>query len=193
MTPSDGELIQRIKKKDENAFNELFDRYQTPIFRYLMYLTKNLTEAEDLFQETWLRVTPIIIGQNQILNFKAWVFKIATNLYRDLLRKKRVRRMYYSFQKFVFSTELEPQDNLINCTLVNVQDELNQIDLGLTIKTAVCKLPEKQRKVFILKEVEGFKHSEISRILVLPEGTVKSLLHRAVKFLQKELGEYTEK
>ena len=69
-------------------------------------------------------------------------------------------------------------------------DESDQVDIGLALNKAVADLPLKQRRVFILKEIEGLKHSEIAEILGAPVGTIKSLLHKAIKKLQQELSEF---
>ena len=69
-------------------------------------------------------------------------------------------------------------------------NESDRLDLGHAIHRAMTELPVRQRRVFILKEVEGFKHAEISKILGIPAGTVKSLLHRAIRQLRRELSAY---
>ena len=72
----------------------------------------------------------------------------------------------------------------------NVDDTSGSVEIDIALKAAIKTLPLKQRQVFILKEVEGFKHTEISEILKLPVGTIKSQLHRTMKHLQKELAEF---
>ena len=70
-------------------------------------------------------------------------------------------------------------------------DESDQVDLGMAITGALRNLPHSQRRIFVLKELEGFKLNEISSMLKIPLGTVKSLMFRAVKRLQKELSHYS--
>ena len=69
-------------------------------------------------------------------------------------------------------------------------DESNRVDIGLALNKAITSLPLKQRRVFVLKEIEGLKHSEISEMLNAPIGTIKSLFHRAIKNLQQQLAEF---
>jgi len=186
MSPPDCELIQRIVQNDRQAFDQLFYRYQTAIFQFAFYLTQNKNEAEELFQETWLRVVKYLPEQSSLENFKAWLFRITVNLHRDQLRKKRIRRLFS-----VSPTQTgTPDDSAATASEPLVNDDSIRVEIGVVLEQALAGLPLKQRRVFMLKEVEGFKHHEISEILAIPVGTVKSLLHRAIKRLQTELAEF---
>jgi len=125
-------------------------------------------------------------------SIKAWIFTIVVNLYRDGLRKKRIRRLFL-FQKskaheadveFAFLTEKPAYDS---------SDQAFQAEIGKDIGLALDSLPERQRRVFVLKEIAGFRQAEISEILDVPVGTVKSLMYRAVKRLRLELSKYKTK
>lgn len=189
MPQVDGELILAISRGDQQAFDQLFDKYQAPVYRFVCYLTQNRSEAEDLFQETWLRVVRYLPSTSGLRDFRAWIFRIAINLHRDELRKRRIRRPFLSQRPVESDFDDEPSGRLQGAIPVTT-DDLESVDIGPAIKRAIARLPVKQRRVFVLKEVEGFKHREISDMLGLPVGTIKSLLHRAIKRLQKELAEY---
>jgi len=73
---------------------------------------------------------------------------------------------------------------------IDTADDSDCVDMSMAITQAMANLPDRQRSVFVLKEIEGFKHAEVSEILGLPIGTTKSLMHRAVKRLQLELFDY---
>ncbi|MBU2438597.1 MAG: RNA polymerase sigma factor, partial [Acidobacteria bacterium] len=75
-------------------FDLLYDTYKSSVYSYACYLTRNEKEAEDLFQETWLRIVQNPPKSRDVSELKSWVFTITTNLYRDLLRKKKVRRTF---------------------------------------------------------------------------------------------------
>ena len=118
---------------------------------------------------------------------KAWIFTITANLHRDMLRKKRLRRLFRS-QKFSASIQKneisrfpEGRENS------DPAGDLEHKDMAKALAGAITGLPDRQRSVFVLREIEGFQYSEISSIMRLPPGTLKSLMHRAVKRLQKEL------
>jgi RNA polymerase sigma-70 factor (ECF subfamily) len=190
MPPEDGELIQRITCNDLKAFDELFKKYQNSVYRFACYLTQNRIKADDLFQETWLRVIRYLPTSSNILDFKAWILTITVNLHRDELRKKKIRKMFSFFQSDTIKTTADQMEKLEYESHPTVADESIQVDIGLALNNAIKNLSLKQRRVFILKEIEGLKHSEISKMLNVPIGTIKSLLHRAIKNLQYELTEF---
>lgn len=190
MPLADGELIQRITQKDVRAFNKLFLKYKESTYRFAYYLTQNRTEADDLFQDTWLRAVRYLPSSSRIRDFKAWIFTITANLFRDQLRKKKIRRIFFPKRFAESDFNADPFEYSEPALVPKVNDDSIQIDINLALNQAIIKLPLKQRHVFVLKEIEGMKHSEISEILKVPVGTVKSLLHRAVKKLQIELTDF---
>lgn len=190
MPPADAELIQRIRQNDRAAFDMLFHRYKDHVYRFVYYLTENRTDAHDLFQETWLRVVRYLPKSKTIRDVKAWLFTIAINLHRDEIRKKQLRRMFFLERSEKSKSETDNFSRSDFGAESIIEDESNRVEISLALTRALKELPVKQRRVFILKEVEGFKHLEISAVLGVPVGTVKSLLHRAVKFLQIELKEF---
>jgi len=171
----------------QNEFDLLYDTYKSAVYSYACYLTRNEKEAEDLFQETWLRIVQSPPESKEISELKSWVFTITTNLYRDLLRKKKVRRTFLleksatSYLGPGFFAAYTRQGK------IHASRETDRVDARNAIALALASLPEKLHRVFVLKEIEGFKYMEISRILDLPVGTVKSMMHRAVRRMQQEL------
>ena len=190
MPQTDGELVLKIRQGDQFAFDQLFAKYQTAVYRFVRYLTQNRNEADDLFQETWLRVVKYLPCTPEIKDFKAWIFRIAINRHRDELRKRRIRRPFQSLKPLDSSVDGDDQDFQYQGVIPTTLDKTDKVDLGPAINRAISRLPIKQRRVFVLKEIEGFKHREIAEMLGLPVGTIKSLLHRAIKKLQKELSEF---
>ena len=163
-------------------FDELYNQYKTMVFSFAYHLTQNQGEAEDLYQETWLRIANKFPGGIKKQTVRAWIFTIISNLHKDSLRKKRVRRLFFLNEGKSF-----PQGDSVT---TGPPDEAEQAQIGKDINRAIALLPERQKRVFILKEMAGLKQAEISETLAIPKGTVKSLMHRAVKCLQKELSAY---
>ncbi len=175
------------------AFDYLYKKYQNAVFGFAYYLTQNRGDAEDLFQEAWLRVAKKMPSEVNMKSIKAWIFTIVANLHRDELRKKRVRRMFL-LQKAASLAKENTIFPVLPEKRVSVNsDEAYQTNMGSDIAKALAKLPDRQRRVFVLKEIADFKQAEISGILGIPIGTVKSLMHRAVKRLRLELLKYHEK
>ena len=183
MQPSDDELVYRIRHRDEEAFELLFLRYKSMVYRYSYYLTLNSAEAEDLFQDTWLRVVKHLPSCGMIESLQSWICRITSNRYRDLLRKKKYGRMLFMDR----SAASDAGDENFACVITQVRDHCEVTETHMEIQRAIASLPYRQRQVFVLKEIEGFKLSEIGDSLRIPIGTVKSLLHRAVRQMRKEL------
>ncbi len=172
-----------------NIFDEIYERYYADIYGFAYYLTRNSDETEELFQETWFRVVKYLPRIENIRNKKAWILSITANLHRDMLRKKRIRRVFH--KKSYFKDSIDEYDTgNIKGTIQPSMDEAERVDLMNEINRAIESLPAKQRRVFILKEIEGFKHAEIGDILKIPVGTVKSLHYRAIRHLQDKLSIY---
>jgi RNA polymerase sigma-70 factor, ECF subfamily len=174
------------------AFEAAYDLYKSDIFRFVFHLTGNRTEAEDLFQETWLRAVrhgaPCPAGKD----LKPWLLTIVLNLHRDALRRQRVRRLFVLRQY-----HRERTDSSISGGYAPPSTEparaTEQAWLERDIDRAVAGLPEKQRRAFLLSESEGLRQTEIAGIMGIPVGTVKSLLYRAVKKLQRDLAFHNPK
>ncbi len=192
MKAGSGKLMQERDQFDPSEFDALYHQYKSMVFGFAYNLTQNQGEAEDLFQETWLRVVQNLPKLN-LQDFKAWVFTVTANLHRDALRKKRVRRMFF-FQKAAGSSN-KPEMSFYapGNETAYARDESGHRDTGRAISLAVARLPGRQRSVFVLREMEGFKYSEISEMLKIPLGTVKTLMHRAVKRLRRDLSGHSLK
>lgn len=182
--------VQRRGEANSSMFDTLYRQYKSLVFDFAWRLTQDRGEAEDLFQETWLRVVENLPKIN-VQKFKAWAFAVTANLYRDALRKKRIRRLFL-WQKSTGSLDERKRFLLKNETSYS-RDESECVDAGRAIAQAIAGLPGKQRCVFVLKEIEGFKYSEIGEVLRIPLGTLKTLMHRATKRLRQELSAYNEK
>ena len=176
-----------------STFDQLYIKYKDAVFGFAVYLTREPSEAEDLFQETWLRIVKNLPENVDLMGIKSWIFTIVTNLHRDNLRKKRVRQMFFLQKRPKLdkrNDECQSSSEITNSVRL---DETEEADIGRDINRAIASLPERQRQVFVLKEIAGFKQTEIVDVLGIPLGTVKSLMFRAVRWLQRELSTYDPK
>ncbi|MGB2908165.1 MAG: RNA polymerase sigma factor [Candidatus Aminicenantaceae bacterium] len=187
MTRDNGRTAPEPVWEAPPCFEELYDQYRSAVFSFAYYLTRNRGEAEDLFQEAWLRIIRHLPEKVNMQSLKTWIFTIVTNLHRDNLRKKRVRSVFLLHKHK--QTEIEAEGDVEDGAL-GMRDAGFRSDLGRDLDQAIGRLPERQRQVFVLKEVSGLKQAEICDILGIPIGTVKSLMYRAVRRLQKELAAY---
>jgi RNA polymerase sigma-70 factor, ECF subfamily len=173
-------------------FDAAYDLHKADIFRFVFHLTGNRAEAEDLFQETWLRVVrhgPLLpSGQDM----KPWLLTIVLNLHRDALRRKRVRRKFLLRHYHQEQPDSSTSDGYAPSSTEPAR-VTEQARLQRDIDQAIAGLPEKQRRVFLLSELEGLRQTEIAGITGIPVGTVKSLLYRAVKRLQRDLAAHNPK
>ncbi len=190
MNTGDGKVDRKSSRMGHQQFDEIFNQHKNAIYSFACHLTQDRGEAEDLFQETWLRVAqhfPKVLDMKRV---KSWLFTIAANLHKDGLRKKRVRR------RFIFQKRWETSLNQIDGEAVpdrgnsEALNESERVEMGLAISHALSRLPEKYRLIFVLKEIGGFKQEEIAKMLNIPIGTVKSLMFRAVKRLRQDLADY---
>jgi RNA polymerase sigma-70 factor (ECF subfamily) len=173
-----------------DVFGKIYELYKEPVYRLACALTDNARDAEDLFQETWLRVVRAGRDGPWTGDVKAWLFTITANLRRDGLRKKRIRRLFFLERARSMRDEAADADAGWQSARFSSRDIAAKTDLRLCLRRAVSRLPARQREIFVLKDVEGYRHAEIGRMLGLPEATVRTLLHRAVKSLQKELAAF---
>lgn len=173
-------------------FDEIYDRYKSDVYRLAYHLTQNQGEAEDMFQEVWLRVVRHLPEKRNRENLKPWLLVIVMNLYRDLLRKKQVRRMFLLGKiKHEIAEASSAEESA--APLSDPAEKAERAAMRRNINHALARLPAKQRRIFVLKEIEGLRQAEIAAGLGIPLGTVKSLMHRAVKRLQRELAAYNPK
>jgi RNA polymerase sigma-70 factor, ECF subfamily len=173
------------------SFDGLYEMYQPHVYRFACALSGNAGDAEDLFQETWLRAFKAYPAVSEEAGDpKAWLFAIASNAHKDSLRKTRVRRLFFLERTRSLAGRSADADPGWDAPGHATEDGEKRADFRLCLRRAVSRLPGRERRVFVLKDVEGFKHDEIGRMLGIPEATVRTLLHRAVLRLRKELAEF---
>ena len=171
-----------LQADDISSFNALFEEHEGALYRYTRYLCGSKLMAEDIYQETWLRAAKHRANAKEIRNFKNFIFTIATNIFRDELRKQKIRR-------FVLGPSSDDDAN-IKFPASTGDAKMDQFDLKIALKNAIQTLSTKQKIMFTLAHIQGFKIKEISAMMGCAEGTVKATIYRAVQKLRKELHEF---
>ena len=175
------------------AFDELVRRYERPLFAYLRRFLGSAEDAEEAFQETFLRVFRHMDRFRASLPFRPWLYRIATNAARDRLRYRRRRRMV-SLDAAVRATDDGASRPLGDCIAASGPDpdagaRLDEAQRRL--EGAVAALPEKQRAVFLMARYDEMAYEDIARALRVPVGTVKSRMNRASRFLLEQMKDFT--
>lgn len=182
-TRSDAELLFAFRGGDAVALDILVGRYQGALHGYLRAMTGSAADADDLFQETWMRVirNP---GSFRGGAFNAWLWRIARNLLIDRLRRRKpVVSLDATTDEGTAYLDLTPGN------APKPADEAANAELGRTIADAVTRLPADQRDVFLLRTQAGLTFAEIARLRRVPLNTALGRMHYAIQRLRQDLGE----
>jgi len=179
---SDEELIASFQQGDQSAFTELVKRYKDPLFNYVSRMLKDSVFAEDIVQETFVRVYRNRDRYQQIAKFSTWIYTIAINLTKTEIRRQSLRRFLSISSSSDDGKTFELPD-----TRVNLEKMTEDTILGDDIKHAIASLPKVFKEVVILRDIQELSYEEISKIVGVPLGTVKSRVNRGRSRLQKIL------
>jgi len=181
--PSDEELIARFQEGDIYAFEQLVRKYKEPLLNFVYRFIGDLVEAEDIVQDTFYRVYKNKHYYKEVAKFSTWIYTIASNLAKTELRRRR-RKKFFSIHK-----ETQTEKDLDLPDLSNGPEvQANTVITEKIIQKAISNLPQKFRQVIVLRDIQGFSYEEISSIIKVPLGTVKSRVNRARLRLQDDLG-----
>jgi RNA polymerase sigma-70 factor (ECF subfamily) len=172
----DEELIARLQNGQRKAFDEIVARYKGRLFSFLLRMVKEPTEAEDLTQETLIRVYIHADKYREIARFSTWVFTIATNLVRNKMRRRARRPRHLTLNPTPDEEEIpiDPPD-----PEADPSRQVERAELGRLIDLATSKIPEKYRIPFLLREMDQLTYEEIQQVTGLKLGTVRSRINRA--------------
>jgi RNA polymerase sigma-70 factor (ECF subfamily) len=177
---SDQQIVGWAQDGHESAFRELVRRYQRPVFSLVYRMVRDREIAEDLAQETFVKVLNAIDSYRPEHKFSSWIFKIANNAAIDHLRRREPDLL--SLDGAPDATSAHRQE----ATALQVRDrtespleELEARELGSHIERAIARLRPEYRACIMLRHIEGRPYEEIAAILGLPLGTVKTYIHRA--------------
>ncbi len=181
--PTDEELIARFQEGDLYAFDIIVQRYKDPLINFVYHFLGDRIDAEDVVQETFLRVYRNKHLYRNIAKFSTWIYTIASNLAKTELRRRRRRRLLSLSSLGFEDKDYEPVDEHMRTPEKIVDSEMQQ----KIIKKEIDDLPVKFKEVVVLRDVQEFSYEEISQILGIPIGTVKSRVNRGRLRLQKRL------
>lgn len=179
---SDEQLIAKFQLGDLQAYDILVRRYKDQLLNFVYRFVGNRSDAEDIVQETFLRVYKNKHMYKEIAKFSTWVYTIAGNLAKTELRRRK-RHKIFSVSNFVN----EERDYDIPDREHSPEKKVDSAIQEEIIQKAIEKLPAKFKEVIILRDIQGFAYEEISQILNIPLGTVKSRVNRGRLKLQEDL------
>ncbi len=168
---SDEDLMAAVASGDETALATLIDRYAASVHAYLLRHSGNREDADDLLQETWVRVARSAKSFDTARRFRSWIYGIATNLARDLFRRRMTK------ERALRTLAMDPP----------AAPGADPADRG-ELRERIAQLPENMRAVLLLRYFEGMNEAEMADALEIPRGTVKSRLHAALRELRGGYG-----
>jgi RNA polymerase sigma-70 factor, ECF subfamily len=185
---TDQQVVQLARQGSERAYRELIGRYQRPVFSLIYRLVRDREKAEDLAQDTFIKVLNAIDRYDPEFKFSSWIFKIAHNTALDQLRRKSRRRCRWTARP---TRALPPRAEASTITPESSGENPEQFtlnrELGSGDREAMGTLREEYRTAIVLCHVEGRPYEEIAEIMAVPLGTVKTYIHRGRKELMQRL------
>ncbi|HEV2401691.1 MAG TPA: sigma-70 family RNA polymerase sigma factor [Candidatus Sulfotelmatobacter sp.] len=176
--------VARLRRGDLNALSELIARYQNRLYRYLLRMVRQPAEAEDLFQQTWLKVVEKIHSFDVTRNFDAWLFTLARNLAIDHLRQVRPQSLD---EPLADNGNCETAADRIPSRDDTPLDSALAVERRKQIDEAMAALPMIYREALTLRFEDGMKIEEIAQVTGVPVSTVKSRLRRSLEQLRSAL------
>lgn len=176
--------IKEVLKGDQNAFAEIVELFQDKLYRICYRMLGNKHEAEDIAQEAFVRAFINIHTFDTNRKFSTWLYRIGTNLCIDRIRKKK--------PDYYLDAEVAGTDGLNMYSQIASKEELPEqevlkMEMQDRVQYEISRLPDKYRAVIVLKYMEDLPLQEISDILEMPLGTVKTRIHRGREALRKQL------
>jgi len=185
----DAGLIAAVKKGRLGAFTQLVQRHQRSLINFFYHLSWDRQTAEDCAQEVFLRLYAHLGTYEPQAKFTTFLYRIARNLWIDRLRTNGAHGRSVSLETPLrFGEEKTIEDRLPAPAMTPVEI-LARRETEEALRRAIDQLPEEQKTVLILSEMQGLKYQEIGEILEIPVGTVKSRMHTAMERLKDLLGD----
>lgn len=170
---NDEKFVSQLKKGDSEAYNTLISAFSKKLYYLCLKILGNSTDAEDAVQTTFLKVYKGISSFEKRSGLSTWIYKIAINTCNDMLRKK-IRENVMPFPEYDSENFFEPADDS-----ESVEDTILRREREKLVYNCIHKLSPGHKKFIVLRDLEGLSYLEISQILNLNIGTVKSGINRA--------------
>ncbi len=185
---TDEELIAHFQKGNEAAFDELVARYKDPLTNFVMRFVGDPEGANDIVQDTFVRVFRNRSSYRPVAKFSTWIYTIATNLSKSHLRRKKLLRI------LTFTGGSDERNPILEVADESARADL-LVDAGIKeerIQHALDRLSTKHREVIVLREIQELSYEEIAAVTGVNVGTVKSRINRARERLQEMLKDLRE-
>lgn len=170
-------LVERLRRQDEAAFNELVRLHQGPVYRLLLRMLGEPAEAEEVAQEVFITVFKAIANFRGDAKLSTWLYRIATNHGKNRI-KYHARRSREAQRPLEGAAE-RLSHNSLGAQVARPDQLVEGLKAQGHIQQALGSLDEEQRALVVLRDIENLSYEEIQRVTGLPSGTVKSRLHRA--------------
>ena len=179
---TDEELIGRFQAGDELAYVELVDRYKDKLMNFIFPYFGEIEQTEDIVQDTMIKLYEKKHYYKEIAKFSTWLYTIAKNLANTELRKRNRKKITYLSQMSTKDSDYEIPD-----VQKDINKEFENEFINERINLAIAGLAEKFKTVIVLRDIQELSYEDISAIVGVPLGTVKSRINRARIQLQAEL------
>ena len=184
----DADVVALALEGRDAAHRELIKRYERPVFSLVFRMVRDRELAEDLTQDTFVKVLSHLDRYRTDFKFSSWLFKIANNVAIDHLRRRQLDTVSMDGSPHATSSDaVEASRFDISNGSENALDEMEARELGSAIERAIASLRPEYRSCILLRHVEGRSYEEIATTLDLPLGTVKTYIHRARHELRRAL------
>lgn len=186
MTPTDAELMEKFGGGDDEAFRVLVDRHERGLYRFFWRRCFDRSLAEDCVQEVFLRLVRHRGAWRPDAKFTTYLYRIAENHWIDRYRSRRAAPEVTSLETEVVG-EGGRLEAAVDSGARRPEEAASDREIARKIASALAKLSEEQRQVFVLAETRGFRYADIGETLGIPVGTVKSRMHAATTRLRELL------
>jgi len=181
----DNLLIEQCLKGQQSSFSELIDEYKNMVFSLSYKMTNSLEDAEDISQEVFIRVYKSLYNFNPNYKFSTWLYQITLNICRDRFRKGKIPSV--SLDTPLNKDDQKDLRSIIPDNQNNPEDIIMGVEQTNFINDLITSLPLKYREVIILRHLKDLSYDEMSKILNISLGSVKTRLFRARELLKNKL------
>jgi RNA polymerase sigma-70 factor (ECF subfamily) len=189
---SDESLMLRYRDGEVRAFELLVTRHRKPVFNFILRFVRDPAQAEDVTQETFLRLIKGADAYQRQAKFTTWLYTIARNLCIDAARRGKHRKAASLDAPMGDDDGSASLLDLVPDGAAGVDRQAQSRELAVRMRAAIEALPDEQREIFLLREVADLQFNEIAAVVGCPENTVKSRMRYALEKLREALEEYRD-